>query len=266
MPRYAIKLAYDGSIFSGSQRQPNARTVEGEVARAARELGMLPDDGWLALGSRTDAGVSAIGNVGALDTAFDSEAIIVALNSQMEGVWAYGLAKVREGFNPRHARERWYRYLVPEGGLDLGRAGDVLPLFLGEHDFTHFSKVDDSADRSPQRKVHSVTLRRVDGFLALDVTGESFLWQMVRRMAGAVAMVGSGEANLSNIKEALAHPDSYKGPAFAPLPPEGLVLMDVMYDFEFELEPLPEKFQRASLQANVRHSFFSELERRLASV
>jgi tRNA pseudouridine38-40 synthase len=264
MPRYALKIAYDGSAFSGSQRQPNARTVEGEVARAAREIGILDDDGWFQIGSRTDAGVCALGNVGALDTTFDAEALVPALNSQLEDIWIYGSSPVSEGFNPRHAKGRWYRYLMEGEGIDIELAGKAIQLFVGERDFTHFSKYDDTADRSPKRTVSLVTLKPSNGMLALDVMGESFLWQMVRRIAGAVKMVGEGTATAADIGKALAHPKKYKGVVFPPLPPEGLTLMDVDVDVEFQPEPLPERFFRASLRARLQSRFFEELERRAA--
>jgi tRNA pseudouridine38-40 synthase len=262
MPRYALKIAYDGSSFSGSQRQPNARTVEGEVSRAARELGIIPDEAWVTIGSRTDAGVSALGNVGALDSGFDPAALVPALNSQLEDVWIHGYAPVGEGFNPRHARGRWYRYLMDSDGIDIDLAGGAVPLFVGERDFTHFSKYDDTADRSPKRTVSLVTLKPSGGMLALDVMGESFLWQMVRRIAGAVKMVGEGTATAAEVSDALAHPKRYGGVPFPPLPPEGLTLVEVELDLAFEPEPLPERFYRASAQAKLRSRFYEELERR----
>ncbi len=262
MSRYALKIAYDGSAFSGSQRQPNARTVEGEVARAARDIGILGDGEWFQIGSRTDAGVSALGNIGALDTAFDPEALVPALNSHLDDVWIYGSAPVGDGFNPRHAKGRWYRYMMEADGIDLELAGKAIQLFVGERDFTHFSKYDDTADRSPKRTVSLVTLKPSGGMLTLDVMGESFLWQMVRRMAGAVKMVGEGTATATDIAEALAHPKKYKGVIFPPLPPEGLTLMDVELDVEFEPEPLPERYYRASLQAQLKSRFFEELQKK----
>jgi len=263
MPRYALKIAYDGSSFSGSQRQPNARTVEGEVTRAAREIGILGDEEWFQLGSRTDAGVSALGNVGALDTAFDPEALVPAINSQTEDAWIYGAAAVADAFNPRHAKGRWYRYLIPSEAVNPRLAGEAVQLFVGERDFTHFSKYDDTADRSPLRTVHMVTLKPAGDMLAVDVMGESFLWQMVRRIAGAIAMVGTGNATAVQVKEALANPKGYNGPVFPPLPPEGLMLMDVEFDLKFQPEPLPERFQRASLQARLKSRFYEELDRRI---
>ncbi|MFH0815216.1 MAG: tRNA pseudouridine(38-40) synthase TruA [Methanobacteriota archaeon] len=266
MPRYAMKIAYDGSAFSGSQRQPDARTVEGELARAAREIGAIGDEEWIPIGSRTDAGVSATGNVCAIDTGFDREALVPAINSQTDDVWICGLADVSEGFNPRHAKARWYRYLLPAEDLDIELAGEVLPAFVGERDFTHFSKYDDTADRSPLRTLHLVTLKPAGDFLALDVMGESFLWQMVRRIAGAVRMVGTGSATAAEVREALSAPGAYKRPVFTPLPPEGLVLMDAEYGIEFALEPLPERFHRACLQAKLKSGFYAELEKRLSGV
>jgi tRNA pseudouridine38-40 synthase len=146
-------------------------------------------------------------------------------------------------------------------GIDVERAGEAIRLFVGERDFTHFSKYDDTADRSPVRTISLVTLKPSGEMLALDVMGESFLWQMVRRIAGAVRMVGYGEVTVGQVGEALASPQEYKGPTFPPLPPEGLTLMEVELDVKFEPEPLPERFYRASLQARLKSRFYGELER-----
>ncbi|MBI5001123.1 MAG: tRNA pseudouridine(38-40) synthase TruA [Euryarchaeota archaeon] len=260
MPRYALKVAYDGMAFNGSQRQPEpARTVELDVTKAARELGILGDEDWFVLGSRTDAGVSALGNVGALDTEFDEEALVPALNSQLEEVWAHGMARVSNEFNPRFARSRWYRYLIEREGLDVKKAEEAARLFSGEHDFTRFSKLDDTADRSPVRRIDSIEVIDKGGFLAIDVRGESFLWQMVRRIAGAVRKVAAGEVYIDIVKSALHRPKEYQGESIAPLPPEGLWLMDTRYDFDFAPEPLPERFQRARLQSKLKGMFYEEV-------
>jgi len=262
MTRYALKVAYDGTAFNGSQRQPEpARTVELDVTKAARGLGILGDDGWFVLGGRTDAGVSALGNVGALDTEFDEGALVVALNSQLEDVWAYGMARVSNEFNPRYATLRWYRYLIEREGIDIKKAEDAARLFAGDHDFTHFSKLDDTADRSPLRRIDSIEVVEKGDFIALDVRGESFLWQMVRRVAGAVQGIASGKVPVEVVKAALHRPKDYQGEAFPPLPPEGLWLMDTMYSFEFATEPLPERFQRAHLQSMLKGKFYEEVSR-----
>ncbi|MEW5937862.1 MAG: tRNA pseudouridine(38-40) synthase TruA [Candidatus Thermoplasmatota archaeon] len=264
--RFALKLAYDGTAFSGSQRQPPpVHTVEGAVTRAARDLGILGGEGWFVLGSRTDAGVCALGNVGALDTDFDPDALIPALNSALEDAWVYGSAEVGDGFNPRHAKERWYRYLIPGDGMEMQKVRRIASIFEGEHDFTHFSKLDSTAERSPVRTIASIEASDIDDFLALDVRGESFLWQMVRRIAGAVRMGGTGELTYAQIEDALLRPEKYNGPVIPPLPPQGLWLMDVDCGIEFALEPLPERFQRAHLHSRLKASFYSELERRLMS-
>jgi tRNA pseudouridine38-40 synthase len=262
MPRYALKVAYDGTAFNGSQRQPEpARTVELDITKAARELGILSDDAWFTLGSRTDAGVSAVGNVGALDTEFDEGALAVALNSQLEDVWAHGMAHVSNEFNPRYARSRWYRYLIEGEGLDIKKAAEAARLFSGEHDFARFSKLDGTADRSPVRKIDSIEVSGKGDFIALDVRGESFLWQMVRRIAGAVQNVAAGKIYIDGVKSALHRPKEYQGEAIAPLPPEGLWLMDTRYDFDFAPEPMPERFQRAHLQSKLKGMFYEEVAR-----
>src|SRR5205823_12867234 len=82
VPRYAVKVAYDGAKFHGSQAQPALRTVHSEVAQALAKLGT--DEPRLRWAGRTDAGVSARGNVAAFETEFDRGRLLQALTRNME--------------------------------------------------------------------------------------------------------------------------------------------------------------------------------------
>ena len=223
--RVALKVAYDGTAFQGSQRQPDARTVEGDLLVALARIGAAADAascGFEAAG-RTDAGVSAAGNVVALDTAFRPEQIARALNGHLDDAWVLARAEVPPGWSPRRAADRrTYAYFGPPSG-DLRAAQDAFARFVGEHDFASFARP------QPGRTTWSrVTAARVeaDGDLwRYTVTGTAFLWNQVRRMVAAAEAAGRGEATGDDVARALAGERLDLGVA----PPEGLVLLEVAY-------------------------------------
>src|SRR2546426_1669515 len=139
--RIVMKIAYDGTAFHGQARQPGLRTVEGEVIHAlvrARAIGD-PETARFQSASRTDRGVSALGNAVAFDTGLRPDAAVRAFNAKSRGVWAWAAAVVPEEFSARRARERWYRYLLP-ADHDAEVLDTALRIFEGEHDFRNFTR------------------------------------------------------------------------------------------------------------------------------
>ncbi|MBA3045463.1 MAG: tRNA pseudouridine(38-40) synthase TruA [Candidatus Thermoplasmatota archaeon] len=232
--RYAIKFAYDGSKFDGYARQPGKRTVEGDIIKAMKFLGMIESVGKSRLegASRTDRGVSAAGNVIALDTEFRGDAILKALNSNLEGIVCHGIADVPDDFNPRHARQRWYRYFFQADGLpptdELEKAAAY---FTGKHDFRVFSKKD--ADKNTVLAIDSIEFSKRGKFIIVDIRAHRFLWELVRRLLSAILETANDRLGPDMAEEMLAGIRHYPR-GLKPLPPEFLVLMDVIYDFEFE--------------------------------
>ncbi|MDK2795451.1 MAG: tRNA pseudouridine38-40 synthase, partial [Archaeoglobaceae archaeon] len=113
--RYAIKIAYFGDNFFGSQFQPDRRTVAGEILKALKSFGI---DSRLSFAGRTDTGVHALGQVVAFNT--ESKITPRMLNSELpEDITAWALAEVPEDFNPRKASSRVYSYVFYDEGYDL---------------------------------------------------------------------------------------------------------------------------------------------------
>jgi tRNA pseudouridine38-40 synthase len=246
--RAAVKLAYEGKDFLGSQRQPHARTVEDEVIAGLVEIEAIEDatTSRFKAASRTDAGVSALGNVIAFDTEFRKDRLLHALNAVSDGVYFYGVAEVPEGFSPRRASQRWYRYFLPSRNLDVAQIEESARMFQGKHDFQCFCKVD---ERSTVKMVQSIEVFPLADFLIIDIKAREFLRNMVRRMVAAMDAVGRGEAALDDIGKALEG----KGFHFGMADPEYLLLMDVVYPFEFELScPAP---LRTALEMKHRSNF-----------
>lgn len=216
----ALRVAFDGRAFAGSQRQPDVRTVDGDLLRALDAIG-AGTKGFRA-SSRTDAGVSAAGYVVAVETDFRAEDLCPALTAQLRDAWVWAWAEAPAGFDPRRAaRSRTYRYFLAQE-VEATRLRAALACFVGEHDFSAFARVEDH--RSPRRTVDRIDVTEAAGLLALDVVGPSFLWNQVRRMVAAAVAHARGEVDLAEIRAALAEG---RGRDLGVAPAEGLVLLDV---------------------------------------
>jgi tRNA pseudouridine38-40 synthase len=249
--RLAFRLSYLGDGFFGSQVQADRRTVEGEVAAACRRLALFDDwrEAGLAFGGRTDRGVHARGQVFAFDTP-EPDRARSALNVQLpRDCWCTGVAEVPADFHPRYdARSRTYRYFFPRTPLNRGAMAVAAGLFTGRHDFSRFARVE---GKDPVR--HVLSARLFDdgppdaGFACLEVTAESFLWQMVRGMAGALLAVGQGRLTREGLRELLDNPP---GDRLPPAPSSGLVLWEV--DCGITFSPLERSPRSSAFISTVR--------------
>jgi len=245
--RYAVKIAYDGSHFHGSQRQGDdgPSSVEGTIASALNQVSRSTDwEVWpIMFSSRTDSGVSALGNVFTVDTELEPDELLRALNSKLENIWCWGWGRPRPEQNIRWANERWYRYHLPPGQIkadDIEVFNDALSRFTGEKDFTNFCKLEN--EKNPVtviEKIEAVDLSSSGELVIVDIVGSRFLWQQVRRMVGAALDVVQGTIQMSDL-ELLLDTSSENGKKIHDkltiMPPTGLVLMDVRFkDIEFNI-------------------------------
>jgi len=258
--RAAVKLAYDGRDFFGSQRQMELPTVEDEVIRCLRRIKAIEDpvSARFRAASRTDRGVSALGNVVAFDTPFRQGSMLKALNSASENVYFIGIAEVPAAFSPRRASSRLYRYFLDAKGLDMERLEECAYELQGKHDFRRFCKAD---GRASIKELRSVSAQPLGDLVVVDLEAREFLRNMVRRLVAAMAEVGSGRAEVEDVRRALAGEDLQFGLA----PPENLFLMDVRYDFEFEMEApsnLEERLRHRRQATFMELAFFEELTSR----
>lgn len=226
--RVALKIAYDGSGFHGFQRQPERLTVEGEIVRALAAIGAVSSPrlcGYRS-SSRTDRGVSALGNVISFRTDFPPHSLCSALNSEMCDIWAISAVQVPEDFHPRAARQRWYRYYLPKSGQDVALLREFADRFVGVHDFSGYARKD---DRNPMRKIDSIDVSNSGSFLILDFKAESFLWNMVRRIVWVLHEGSSGRMSSDSIGPEAAEEIRRIGLA----PADKLLLMDVNCGIDF---------------------------------
>lgn len=249
--RYALKFGYHGKNFSGYARQPNLRTVEGEIFKALKKIIMIIDekDANIQSASRTDKGVSAIGNVIAIDTDFRKNEMIQALNAHLEDVWFYGFAEVKENFNPRHAKQRWYRYYLLDKGSDQNKIEKIAEIFVGKHDFSNFARLEEG--KNPQRIIDSIKISRDKEFIILDFRANNFLWNMVRRIVKAIIDTSCDKISQDDILKALEGKEIVD---FGIVPSDYLILMDVSYDFQFEIDKMKLSLLKEKLEKGFNKS------------
>jgi len=255
--RAAVKIAYPGDIFAGSQVQPGRRTAEGDVLSDIMKIsGADADDINMRFASRTDKGVNALGNVVVFSTDItDNHILLKALNAVSKSIFYRSAASVNDTFNPRHAKERIYRYVLPADGIDLTSAEKCASMFEGEHDFVHFCK---TSDKGTVIDMRSVKVVRNDRVLEIEFRSEYFLWNMIRRIVAAISAVGLGHASLDDVERVL----NGEPVSFGLARPDALTLIDVLYDgVEFTAPPdmfggrIEEEMFRLSLKMN----FFNSL-------
>jgi len=224
--KVALKVAYIGTEFHGFQRQPDHKTVEGELISAliySNLIDNLKDSGY-AISGRTDRGVHALGNVISFRTSEDVK-INYINDSLPKSIRILAVAGVPFGFKPRYAKSRYYRYIIANGtNFDLEKIEIASREIQGTHDFSNFSK---RSERNPVRTVENIEISLKEDLLLIDVVGESFLWNMVRKIATVLFMVGSKQLDIDDIQKFL---DPSICAAIPPMPPEGLILMDTIYE------------------------------------
>ncbi len=249
MPRYALKIEYDGTPFSGWQRQSEQPSVQGAVEAALARLD--PDAPAIAAAGRTDTGVHALGQVAHADLArdWDPFRLSEALNYHLRPapVAVIACAPVTGDWHARFsATERRYLFRILErrapATVEAGRVWQVprkLDLeamrrgaahLVGHHDFTTFRSSICQA-KSPVKTLDEARIDRVEGLSGSELhfrfRARSFLHNQIRRFVGTLERVGSGAWAPDDV---LAARDARDPPACGPVcPPLGLYLSGVGY-------------------------------------
>lgn len=249
-----LKLAYEGTRYSGWQAQPGRHTVQGTVAEAIRRIGgetILPRGS-----SRTDAGVHALEQIVAFTTTrgLPAGVWVRALNATLPpDVTVVAGCEVAADFDPiRAAVRKRYRYRIHDAAwrpvlerhlvwrwksrLDVAAMQAAAPALVGRHDFTSFETTPSSRP-SKVRTLFEVSVSRASptadapaAEVWLEVEGDGFLYNMVRIIAGSLVMVGCGKRRPEWLGEALA---ARSRPVAGPTaPPQGLVLLSTLLDPE----------------------------------
>ena len=209
MPRFKLTIEYAGTRYSGWQIQKNARTVQGELDRAIREVSSRKEFELYGSG-RTDAGVHALAQVAHLElyTSLDAESLRRRLNDELPAdIHIRTIAKAPHRFHARHdAVSRSYLYQISRRRtafgkpyvwwirepLDLNAMRAASATFVGMKDFRGFTD-DDPLEKSTVVLVDSMEIVDRDPLILVRMQGSHFLWKMVRRVVGVLAAVGRGE-------------------------------------------------------------------------
>lgn len=244
MKRIKLTVAYDGTDYCGWQVQPNGMTVE-EILN--RELSALTGEEVKVIGaSRTDAGVHAEGNVAVFDTetGIPAERIAYALNCRLpEDIVAVKSEEVPGDWHPRYqcsVKTYEYRILNREMPdpvcrrstvhvsypLNLGDMRTAAGYLKGEHDFKSFCSPHTEV-KDTVRTVHSLEVEKEGDIITVRISGNGFLYNMVRIIVGTLINVGRGACPPEKVKEILEARDRRKAAATAPA--KGLVLKYIRY-------------------------------------
>lgn len=238
-------VSYDGTDFAGFQRQPNARSVQGELESALSGLYGHPVT--VRGAGRTDAGVHAKGQVIAFvaPATVPPEKVAIVLGGWLPADVALRDSEVTTTeFNPRrHAVRRTYRYGFVQDrcrdplrdrfttrlwpGLNVAAMEEAAQLLLGDHDFRSFCTVGDEDESGTTRTLGSVRFETHGAFTTVEWQARSFLRKQVRCMMGALFAVGRGKFAPQVVGEMLA--GQAWPPQMAVAPPQGLVFERVDY-------------------------------------
>jgi tRNA pseudouridine38-40 synthase len=248
MPTFKLTLAYDGTAFAGWQRQPAARTVQGELESAIEKITQQRSK--CVASGRTDAGVHALGQVVSFqsETRLDGPTLTKALNAELpEDVFIFEVAETAPSFHAlRDAVRKRYRYVIEDGRvtdifdrkyvwhvyqrLDVVAMQAAAAPLVGTHDFTSYETAG-SPRLTSVRTVFDLSVERVAGprtdRVLIEVEADGFLYNMVRNFAGTLVAVGKGKEPPGWPAEVLAQKDRTKAGMTAP--PQGLFLVWVEY-------------------------------------
>lgn len=238
-------MAYDGTNYRGWQVQPNGITIEAVLNEKLSEL--FGEKITVTGASRTDSGVHSLGNVAIFDTAakMPAEKIAFALNRRLpEDIVVQGSCEVPGDWHPRYQKSRktyeyrilnrifrqpsrrldTYFYHYP---LDVERMREASALLVGEHDFKSFCSIHSQAETTV-RTIYSCDVEKDGDLIAIRVSGNGFLYNMVRIIAGTLIRVGGGELHPEQIPEILAAKDrDMAGPT---APAHGLTMLGIEYE------------------------------------
>ena len=245
MRNIKLLIEYDGKEFNGWQKQPNKLNIQGEIERAIEEITGEKVD--LIASGRTDAGVHALGQVAnfKIEKNIPIEKIPYALNSKLKkSIRIKEAEEVPEKFHSRYTcKKKTYRYVInnsiqgtaiyrnlqyhfPEK-LDEEKMNEAAQYLVGEHDFKSF-KASGTSSKSSVRTIYDAKVTRSGELVTIELTGNGFLYNMVRIIAGTLVDVGTNKIQPKDVKNILDAKDRLK--AGKTLPPTGLYLVKVEYE------------------------------------
>ncbi len=265
LTRFRIDLAYDGTDFAGWAKQPNLRTVQGELLKALIQIfGQSADDFGMRVGGRTDAGVHADHQVCHIDLGATqlkrlgrNPLTVARLNSLLpKDVSILKIAKASRGFDARFSSTgRSYTYAIADSltspnpktarytlqiaqELSVEKMNLAAKKLLGLRDFGAFCKPREGATSIRELRMLSVKRAR-DGRVLVDVSADAFCHNMVRSLVGALIAVGQGRLTASELSA--IQKQAKRTSHFKVVGPEGLSLSKISYPPAKDLAKQAEK-------------------------
>jgi len=243
MARYKLLIEYDGTRYSGWQKQYNAKTIQGVLLTVAGEIfkGERVD---IQGSGRTDSGVHALCQAAHLDvkTMIAPHIIRMKFNDALpKDINILNVEKTHPNFHARHdAISRSYLYQISrrrtsfgknyvwwiKDKLDFNTMIKASEYFKGMKNFASFTD-DNPGEKSTKVLIEDIQFAESGDLILIRIIGSHFLWKMVRRMVGVIAEAGRGKLDVRNIP-ALLNSDSAL-PALLTAPPSGLFLEQVLY-------------------------------------
>ena len=232
-------------ISIGWQKQPNKLNIQGEIERAIQ--GITGEEVELIASGRTDAGVHALGQVANFKTnsSIPLEKIPIALNTKLKrSIRILDAEEVEERFHSRYnCKKKTYQYIIHNSKngtaiyrnleyhfpqpLDVEKMNQAIQYFVGEHDFKGF-KASGTSSKSSVRTIYAASVKKENEKVIIELTGNGFLYNMVRIIAGTLIEVGIGKILPEEIPEIITSKDRTR--AGKTLPPNGLYLVQVKYE------------------------------------
>ena len=245
MRNIKLTIEYDGKDFNGWQKQPNKLNIQGTIEQAIKSI--TGEDVELNASGRTDAGVHALGQVANFKTNshIPIEKFAIAINSKLKrSIVIKKAEEVDERFHSRlSCKRKTYRYIInnsEEGSaiyrnlethisqkLDVDKMKEAVKYFEGEHDFKAF-KASGTSSKNSVRTIFEANIYQKENRIYIELTGNGFLYNMVRIIAGTLVEVGIGKIEPKDIPEIIKEGKREK--AGKTLPPNGLYLVKVMYE------------------------------------
>jgi len=244
MRNIKLTIEYDGKGFNGWQKQPNKLNIQGEIEAVIE--GITGEKVELIASGRTDAGVHSFGQVANFKTnsTIPIDKFPIEINSKLKkSIIIKSAEEVDERFHSRYnCKQKTYKYVINNNDfpsaiyrnleyhipqkLDVNLMKKAIKYFEGEHDFAGF-KASGTSSKSSVRTIYNAEIKEENNRICIYLTGNGFLYNMVRIVSGTLVEVGLGKIKPEEIPNIIEAKDRQR--AGKTLPPQGLYLMEVEY-------------------------------------
>lgn len=242
--RFLIKFSYDGTAYSGFQKQKGLETIEQKLEEALTKVNNSKKTTITATG-RTDKKVHALCQYGHadIDVNITEKKLKRALNSNLpDDIHVIETKIVKDDFHARYnVKEKTYEYIINTGeynplernyvyqynyDINVEAMKEAIKYFLGKHDFRAFV-TDNKEKENCVRTITKVDIKEKDNKIKITFTGDGFLRYQVRNMVGVLIKIGENKLSPKDVEKIIESCDRTKSGKTAPA--EGLYLVNIKY-------------------------------------